>query len=215
MAPIPAPSPAGQTAASLPGNQAGGGQGYVNSGTCSGTAWTHTQTLQVYYDVSTFSTPNGNWPPGSDTTSALICTVYGNATDTLNQFSTSSSTGLSGCAGAANAVQSQTMTLSSTTATVGFGSAGTIYTVSGGYQRRWARASDIAQTDSRLLTKVVFPVAGLPTGWNNDATISNSVAAQLVAKIIAGGLEYNDYSTPGSPDLATAWTLMDWSLIDI
>lgn len=212
--PIPAPTPTAITGASLPGNQAGGGQGYVNSGTCSGTAYTHTQDLIVFYSITTISEPSNAFPPTCSTVSALNLTVMGGGADTLAQFSTSSSSGLSGCAGAANAVQAHTMTLSSTDAAAGMGTQGAIYTVSGGYRRRWTQTGDVAATDYRTYTNAMYLLPGLPTGWNNNADLSNNVARQVIRLICNGGMEYSPNGV-APPEVSDPWPMIDFGLIDI
>ena len=51
MAPIPAPSPTALTGYSAPNAAAGGGQQFQASGPCSGTAFTHTQDLTIFYEI--------------------------------------------------------------------------------------------------------------------------------------------------------------------
>jgi len=212
--PIPAPTPTAVTGASLPGNQAGGGQGYINSGTCSGTAFTHTQDLVVFYTVTTINEPSNAFPPTCTSVSALNLTVMGGGSDSLAQFSTSSSSNMSGCLGAANAVQAHTMTLSSTTDSAGMGTAGAIYTVSGGYRRRWMQTGDVASTDYRTYTNALYVIPNLPDGWNTNATLSNNVARQVVRLICHGGLQFSEDGV--SPfEVATAWPMIDFGLIDI
>ena len=212
--PIPAPTPTAVTAASLPGNQAGGGQGYINSGTCSGTAFTHTQDLVVFYKVQNITRQNGGFPPSGTSVSALNLTVMGGGSDSLAQFSTSSSANMSGCLGAANAVQAHTMTLSSTTAAAGMGTAGAIYTVSGGYRRRWMQTGDVASTDYRTYTNALYVIPNLPDGWNNNATLSNNVARQIVRLICHGGLQFSEDGVAPF-EVSKAWPMIDFGLIDI
>jgi hypothetical protein len=210
--PIPAPIPTAVTGPSLPGNQAGGGQGYVNSGTCSGTAFTHTQDLIVFYQVTTINEPSNQFPPTCATVSALNLTVMGGGSDSLGQFSTSSAG--SGCAGAANAVQAHTMVLSSTDAAAGMGTQGAIYTTSGGYRRRWTQTGDVASTDYRTYTNALYLLPGLPTGWNNNADLSNNVARQVIRLICNGGMQYSPNGV-APPQVASPWPMLDFGLIDI
>ena len=214
MAPIPAPSPTAITGYSAPLQNAGGGQQFVLSGPCSGTAFVHTQDLFIGYEVVTYPEIAGTWFPTTNSVSALRINVLGNAENDLQFFSTSSVSGAQ-CATAADARQAQVMVLSSTTTTNdAMGTAGSIYTLSGGYERRWSRTGDVVATDSRYYRNMLFPIAGLPSGWNYDTTLSNNIARQVVALVISGGLEYSiDGVAP--PDTATKWDLMNFSLIDI
>jgi len=217
MAPIPAPSPTALTGYSAPNSAAGGGNQFQASGPCSGTAWTHTQDLFISYEVVSIPQDSGTWLPSTSNVSALKLTVMGNAEDSLDFFSTSAVSGATGgieCATAADARQAQVLTLSSTTAAVGMGTAGAIYTLSGGYERRWTKTGDIAQSDNRLLVNGLFEINGLPTGWNNDSTLSNSVARQIISRVCNGGIQYqNDGVSP--PVTAPKWDLMDFSLMDV
>ena len=213
MAPIPAPSPTAITGYSAPLQNAGGGQQFVLSGPCSGTAFVHTQDLFIGYEVVTYPEIAGTWFPSTNSVSALRINVLGNAEDDLQFFSTSSVSGAQ-CATAADARQAQVMSLSSNYANGAIGTAGTIYTLSGGYERRWSRIGDVAETDGRFYRNMLFPIEGLPSGWNYNVTLSNAVARQVVALVISGGLKYSlDGVAP--PDVSTQWDLMDFSLIDI
>ena len=216
MPAIPSPSPAGQSAASLPANQAGGGQGYIPSGSCSGTAYTHTQDLTIFYEIITVNRPSSAFPPGCTAVSALSLTVFGGGTNTLNQFSTSAVGGSnsSGCAAAANAMQAHTMAVSSTSNSTGMGSAGTIYTLSGGYSRRWSQIGDVDEQDFRWYTNALFPIDGLPLGWQNNLTLSNEIARSIVRQLCNGGLEYS-MNGVAPPQTATPWSLLDFGLIDL
>ena len=213
MAPIPAPSPTAITGYSAPLQNAGGGQQFVLSGPCSGTAFVHTQDLHIGYQVVTYPEIAGTWFPSTNSVSALRINVLGNAEDDLQFFSTSSVSGAQ-CATAADARQAQVMALSSNISTDAMGTAGTIYTLSGGYERRWSRVGDVAATDSRFYRNMLFPIEGLPSGWNYNVTLSNNIARQIVALVISGGLEHSLTGT-APPDVATQWDLMDFSLIDI
>jgi len=215
MPAIPSPSPAGQSAASLPANQAGGGQGYIPSGSCSGTAYTHTQDLTIFYEVVTVNRPSSTFPPGCTAVSAISLTVFGGGSNTLNQFSTSALT-TSACQGAANAMQAHTMAVSSTDTTYAgtMGAHGTIYTLSGGYTRRWTQIGDVADQDFRWYTNALFPIAGLPTGWAHNVTMSNSVARSIVRQLCQGGMEYS-MTGVAPPQTSVVWPLLDFGLIDL
>ena len=214
MAPIPAPTPSSPTAYTAPFAGAGGGNLYQSSGPCSGTAWTHTQDLAIFYEIVSIPQATGIFPPGNTDVSALRLTVMGNAENSLGFFSTSSVSGATGCATAADARQAHVMTLSSTTGVVGFGNAGAILTLSGGYERRWERVGDFATVDNRTYINGLFEIDGLPTGWNTNATLSNTVATQIIARVCNGGIRYNNGGVV-PPHVASQWSLMDFSLIDV
>jgi len=214
MAPIPAPSPTSLTGYSAPNSGAGGGNQFQSSGPCSGTTWTHTQDIAIFYEVVEMPQNAGTWLPSTSNVSALKLTVVGNAQDSLDFFSTSSVSGASGCATAADARQAHVLTLSSTTATAGMGTAGAIYTLSGGYERRWTQTGDVAQTDNRIYVNGLFEIDGLPTDWNFNTTLSNNVARQIIARVVNGGIRYsNDGTSP--PVTAGDWDLMYFSLMDV
>ena len=214
MAPIPAPSPTALTGYSAPNSAAGGGNQFQASGPCSGTAWTHTQDLFIAYEVVSIPQDSGTWLPSTSNVSALKLTVVGNAQDSLDFFSTSSVSGANGCLTAADARQAHVLTLSSTTAAAGMGTAGAIYTLSGGYERRWTQTGDVAQTDNRVYVNGLFEINGLPSGWNNNTTLSNNVARQIIARVCNGGIQYqNDGVSP--PVTAGDWDLMYFGLMDV
>jgi len=213
MAPIPAPSPTSLTGYSAPNSAAGGGNQFQASGPCSGTAWTHTQDLTIFYEVVTIPQNAGTWLPSTTNVSALKLTVMGNAEDSLDFFATSSVSGASGCATAADARQAHVLSMSSTTTTVGLGTAGAIYTLSGGYERRWSQTGDVNQVDNRMMVNGYFEINGLPDGWWYNSTLSNNVARQIIARVCNGGLRYsNDGTSP--PETAHKWDLMKFSLMD-
>lgn len=194
----------------------GGGQAFVSSGPCSGTAWTHHQDLTIFYEVVTFPQVTGAWLPASTETSALRITVYGNAETALNFFSTSAVTGTSACATAAEARQAHILAVSSTTAAVGagMGNAGSIYTLSAGYERRWTHAGDATAKDGRVYVNGLFEIAGLPSGWRTNEILSNRVATAIIQRVCNGGIQHqNDGVSP--PEVSTDWPLLDYSLIDI
>ena len=215
MAPIPAPSPTALTGYSAPFAAAGGGQQFQTSGPCSGTAWTHTQDITIFYEIVSIPQNAGTWLPSTTDVSALKLTVMGNAEDSLAFFSTSAVSGATGCLTAADARQAHVLSLSSTTAAAGhFGIAGAIYTLSGGYERRWANSMDTANRDNRFYGNALFEIDGLPTNWNYNTTLANNVARQIIARVVNGGLRYNNGGqTP--PVTAGNWPLMRFSLMDV
>ena len=93
MAPIPAPSPTALTGYTAPNSGAGGGNQFQSSGPCSGTTWTHTQDIAIYYEIVEIPQNAGTWLPSTSNVSALKLTVMGNAQDSLDFFSTSSVSG--------------------------------------------------------------------------------------------------------------------------
>jgi hypothetical protein len=214
MAPIPAPSPTALTGYTAPFAAAGGGNQFQSSGPCSGTTWTHTQDITIFYEVVLIPQNAGTWLPGTTDVSALKLTVMGNAENSLDFFSTSSVSGATGCATAADARQAHVLTLSSTTASAAMGTAGAIYTLSGGYERRWSNSMDVAQVDNRFYGNALFEIDGLPTNWNNNTSLSNSVARQIIARVVNGGLRYNN-SGQTPPVTAGHWDLMYFSLMDV
>ena len=214
MAPIPAPSPTGITGYSAPYSAAGGGNQYQASGACSGTAWTHTQDLAIFYEVVRIPQATGTFPPGTSDVSALKLTVMGNAENDYGFFSTSSVSGASGCSTAANARQAHIMSYSATDGNAGLGFKGAMYTLSGGYERRWYQQGDTRGSDNRTYINGLFEIDGLPTGWNTNVTLSNVVASQIIARVCNGGVRYNNGGVV-PPLVASAWQLMDFSLIDV
>lgn len=214
MAPIPAPSPTALTGYTAPYAAAGGGNQYQASGPCSGTAWTHTQDLSIFYEVVMIPQARGTFPPSNTDVSALKITVMGNAEASLNFFSTSAVSGATGCATAANARQAHVMSYSSTDGNTGMGFKGAMYTLSGGYERRWGVTSDVAAIDNRTYVNGLYEIDGLPIGWNFNPTLSNAVASQVIARVCNGGLRYNNGGVV-PPLIAGPWPLMDFSLIDV
>lgn len=221
--PIPPPAPAGQSAASTPFNQAGGGQGYMPEGSCAGQAFLHEQNLNVYYTVSTVSVPTGGWPTGCKSLSALVLHVNGVGEDSIIDFVTSASVqnGVSSCSGAFNATQSHILAVSSTTSTTAgvMGTIGNIRTTSGGYTRRRARTGDVEGRDYRWMGQMIYLIEGLPNGWNHDVNMSGDVARGVVQAINAGGLQYWNYDIGGFADgaleISKPWALMRYNLMDI
>jgi len=217
MAPLPAPTPSSPTAYTAPFAGAGGGNLFQSSGPCSGTTWTHTQDLTIFYEVVTYPRPTGGtWLPSTTDVSALKLTVMGNAGNSLDFFVTSSVSGASGCATAADARQAHVLALSSTTITTSnaMGGAGAIYTLSGGYERRWTQTGDVAQVDNRFYGEGLFEINGLPNNWIYDPTLSTQVARQIISRVCNGGIRYsNDGTAP--PATAGNWELMKFSLMDV
>ena len=219
MAPIPAPSPTSLTGYTAPNSAAGGGQQFQASGPCSGTAFTHTQDVTIFYQIVTMPQQAGTWLPSTTDVSALKLTVMGNGEDSLAFFSTSAVSGSAGsgttqCATAADARQAHVLALSSTNSAAGMGTAGAIYTLSGGYERRWSQTGDANRQDSRMYVNGLFEINGLPNGWQNNGDLSNNVARQVIARVANGGLQYqNDGVSP--PVTAGNWDLMDFSLMNI
>ena len=219
MAPIPAPSPTALTGYSAPNSAAGGGQQFQSSGPCSGTAFIHTQDLTIFYEIVTMPQNSGTWLPSTTDVSALKLTVMGNGEDSLSFFSTSAVSGSTGsgttqCATAADARQAHVLTLSSSDSAAGMGGAGAIFTLSGGYERRWSQTGDTNLQDSRLYVNGLFEIDGLPTGWETNADLSNNVARQIIARVCNGGLRYqNNGISP--PITAGGWALMNFSLMSV
>jgi len=214
MAPIPPPAPTLKTGYSAPNMLGGGGNEFSMSGPCSGTAWTHTQDLIVFYELVLMPQNAGTWLPSTTDVSALKLTVVGNGEDSLGFFATSAVSGASGCSTAADARQAHVLSLSSTTTGVGMGVAGSIYTLSGGYERRWAKTGDTNQRDSRVYINGLFNVDGLPSGWWANENLSNNVARQIISRVCNGGIKYqNDGVSP--PEIARDWPLMKFNLMDV
>ena len=112
-------------------------------------------------------------------------------------------------------MQAHTLALSSTTTGANsMGVAGSIYTLSGGYSRRWMEIGDVEEQDFRWYTNALFPINGLPTGWNDNITLSYEVARAIVRIICSGGLEYSmDGVAP--PRVAEAWPMIDFGLVEL
>lgn len=201
------------TSYSAPRQTAGGGQYFVASGPCSGTVLEHIQDLTIFYEIISTPVLTGAWPLSTTNVSSMQVTVYGNAEDKTAFFSTSSVSGASGCAAAAYARQAHVMALSASVGSAGMGTAGTIYTLSGGYERNWVQGGQVSQVDNRTYFKGVVPIEGLPSGWNSNDILSSQVIRSLVALLCNGGLEYSNTSSR-PPDVATAWPLMNYNLVE-
>lgn len=213
MAFTPVNPPAGGAAAATTAQ--GTSRDYISSGICSGTAFTHEQRLTVAYTLTSRSNPDGAWLPGSATASGLSLTIYANANGTRGFFSTSAN--VSGCTNAANMRQDHIFDISSsTTATAGaLGTAGWITTASAGTFRTWANSSDVEYNDSGNFIKVWFTTDGLPTSWNNNASMCKAVIRQIIYQVIDGGMEYSMDGTAAGSQLMPAQANFDRTLIRI
>jgi len=188
MTPTPISPPGG--GAATPSQQPG--SSYVASGNCSGTAFTHTQSILISYAGSKEITIAPTWLPttGSDV-SGYLCDVYLQYTDTIEQFSTSAND-VSACSNAANSREMQVLDISSFTHTTGFGANGIISTSANGFVRRWVQQGDTADQYASFFTKVWFPVddATYNASIHND-NIAGMVVRRMVEQIAAGGVQYD------------------------
>jgi len=191
------------------------GNPYIGSGICSGTAFTHNQTLSIYYEVTTKNGLDGAWIPGATSSSGILFSVYGYASDSLDQFSTSG--GASGCANAANSRQMQEFVLSSTensTANVFGPGKGIVTTASAGMFRRWTQGGDAEQNYHYAYGFGWFPTDQFPADWNRNATWSLQVLRGLIQQILAGGVLYsNTRSAP--PDSSPPFVGIEWNLMSL
>ncbi len=111
MTPTPISPPNGGT---ITQQTAGGMSNYVVNGACSGTAFRHTQVLDLSYQRVNRVDASNDWIPlSSSTTSGLQITVRGVVNDELFDFQTSAQTGMT-CRTAATARQAPDVFLSST-----------------------------------------------------------------------------------------------------
>ena len=211
MTPTPISPPNGGT---ITQQTAGGMSNYVVNGACSGTAFRHTQVLDLSYQRVNRVDASNDWiPTSSSTTSGLQITVRGVVNDELFDFQTSAQSG-STCSTAANARQAQEFILSSTTDATGMGEAGVIYTASAGVTQRWAEVGDVAAMDTRDLYNVWIDTSNMPTGWESNQAQSEALVKEIIARIVAGGLEFsNDGSAPS--DVALPWAKMEFSLMNL
>ena len=188
MTPTPISPPGGGavTPAALPG------QGYVASGICSGTAFTHQQSIYISYTVSSEDTVNQDWLPQAGPTifglGAFISVSY---TDSIDQFSTS-----------ANHV----LDFSAFEHTGdGMGLSGMITTSANGFERRWALPGDVDDQYSTYFHNAWFP---LDTFTYNQMQSNNTVAKALIRSMVeqlaAGGIQYRsmyDSETKTTPPI--------------
>ena len=212
MTPTPISPPNGGT---ITQQTAGGMSNYVVNGACSGTAFRHTQVLDLSYQRVNRVDASNDWIPlSSSTTSGLQITVRGVVNDELFDFQTSAQTG-STCSTAANARQAQEFILSSsTTSAGGMGTAGVLYTASAGVTQRWAELGDTASFDTREYYNVWIDTSNMPTGWESNQAQSEALVKEIIARIVAGGLEFsNDGSAPS--DVALPWAKMEFSLMNL
>ena len=200
MTPTPITPPGGGavTPTQHPGNS------YVGSGICSGTAFTHTQSIFISYKGAKESTIANTWLPsaGADI-SGLLCDVYVQYTDSLDQFSNSANDG-SSCANAANTREMHVLDISGYNWGLGgFGYSGNINTSSTGFTRRWAQPGDTEEQYARFYTKCWFP---LDDGTYNASILNDTVAAAVVRRIVeqiaSGGVPYDGLGGQAGGDIS-------------
>jgi len=195
--PITPPGGGATTPATHPGNS------YVGSGICSGTAFTHQQSLYISYQTSSADVLKPTWLPATGTpVSGLICWAQANFTDSLDQFSTSSNDG-SSCANAANDQQLHVLDFSALQHTGGgLGFSGYISTSANGFTRRWAAAGDANATGHLGLGHAWFPVDVVTyQAMLGNTTVAKAVIRSMVERMTYGGIEYwagNSYNDPPS-----------------
>ena len=177
------------------------GRNYVASGECSGTAFIHRQSFFASYEFTTHPSLDGTWlPTQGSVVSGILMHVMPSYTDTLEQFSTSSSDA-SGCANAANARQEHVISVSGNAST-GMGSEGFIITSATGFTRRWTTAGDIPDQKTYTFMKVFLPLNGpIFTSAQTDNTLRDEVVRQIIRYVANGGLLYGagKSSTPAIP----------------
>ena len=183
---IPNLNPAGATPA------AGDGLSFIYSGTCSGTAFEHSQTCTIYYKINSLDSGDGRWLSRAITTSGVELAIHVNYNDDLYPFSTSADASGS-CDGVANIRQMQVVAFSSFelgAGTSALGASGIVYTLSAGMVRRWARSGDVAESASRFFNEVFYPTGGY-TQWQTDPNLTYDMVRIWLRYINTGGLEYS------------------------
>lgn len=200
MAPTPITPPGGGavTPAALPG------QVYVGSGTCSGVAFTHQQSLYMSYMVSSEATLTPDWlPQEGRKVFGLGCFVHVSYTDSIDQFSTSANDG-SSCSNAANVRDLHVLDLSAFEHTgEGMGLSGMITTSANGFERRWTEPGDVAEHFSMYMRDAWFP---LDQFTYDQMQTNNAVASALIRsmaeQIAAGGVLYEPARTGSDPQVS-------------
>ena len=211
MTPTPISPPGGgeATPAQSPGNL------YVASGNCSGTAFSHQQTIYISYATSAESTLAGTWLPsaGGDV-QGLACYINLSYTDSLNQFSTSA-VNTSACDNAANARDMHVLNFSALQHTGdGLGSSGYIDTSANGFTRRWQEAGDVEQQYWWGKGGCWFPLDSITyTAMQTNQTVAKAVIRSMVERIAAGGVQWT--GGPFPPQFSPQIPKFDTSLIYI
>ena len=167
------------------------GQSYVGSGICSGTAFTHNQSLFVTYSVSASADLKNTWlPEQAPLVSGLVVNAYINYTNSLEQFSASGNNGPDGCANAANDRQLHVLDFSSYTQTTdGLGLRGMITTSAAGRTRRWSQPGDVNEQFSTHIMEGWFPFDnGTYDAIQEDDTAAKAIIRYMVEQLIAGGV---------------------------
>lgn len=215
--PVNPEAPAAVTTGGL-GVPAGGGIGFVSSGTCSGTAFEHNQTLAIHYTWANASELDGAWLPGCNTVSGFKCQAAVGCYDMKYPFVTSGNANGT-CSGAFNMLQRQEIVFSASVLwggeAGGTGETGVIYTVSAGIQRMRARTSDIEQIDDRYYPNLWFPIFGGTAYLTNNTWAKQFFVRPIVVAMTTGGLEYNPTGNSQNTQITGSMPLLDQSLIYI
>ena len=196
MTPTPITPPGGGavTPAAMPGTS------YIGSGICSGTAFTHQQTLYISYATSAEATLLPKWLPESGpTVNGIGCYISLSFTDTLDQFSTSANN-TSSCSNAANVREMHVLDFSALEHTGdGLGLSGYVTTSANGFTRRWAAPGDVQDQYYTIMTKAWFPLDAVTyQAMQNNQTVAKSVLRSMVEQIAAGGIKYGGGSVGSS-----------------
>ena len=188
MTPTPISPPGGGavTPAALPG------QGYVGSGICSGTAFTHQQSIYMSYMVSSEATVTNQWlPQAGNSVNGLGLYITVTYSDSIDQFSTSANDG-SSCSNAANARDLHVLDFSAFEHTGdGMGLSGMITTSANGFERRWALPGDVAEQYTRTFRDAWFPLDEFTyTQLQSNNTVAKALIRSMVESVAAGGIQY-------------------------
>ena len=190
MTPTPISPPGGGIA--TPSQQPG--SSYVGSGVCSGTAFSHTQTLYISYATSSEDTLLPSWlPAAGPTVNGLGCYVNLSYTDSLDQFSTSANNA-SSCANAANTREMHVLDFSALQHTGdGLGTSGYISTSSNGFTRRWTQTGDVADQYSLTFANGWFPLDAVTyQAMQTNTTVAKAVIRSMVERVAAGNVAYRE-----------------------
>ena len=218
ITPIAPTAPSDITAGGL-SVPAGGGVGFVSSGTCSSVVLEHNQTAAVFYEWTNASELDGAWLPGCSTVSGFKCNISIGAQDFKYDFVTSGNANGT-CSGAFNMKQWHVFSFSASDlwggVSTGTGEKGILFTASAGITRRKARAADIEQQDDRYYPQTWYPMyAGTTAFLTNDTLAKQLFFRPLVYAFQSGGLEYNFTTNAANSQISTPMPLFQTGLVYI
>ena len=191
MTPTPISPPGGGavTPAAMPGTS------YIGSGICSGTAFTHQQSIYMSYATSAEATLLPTWlPEAGGNINGIGCWVSVQYTDSLDQFSTSANN-VSSCANAANVREMHVLDFSALEHTGdGLGLSGYISTSANGFTRRWAQPGDVQDQFSEWFRKAWFPLDDVTyQAMQTNQIVAKAVIRGMVERMAAGGVRYESW----------------------